>query len=63
MREIIEPGVTGFLADGLESAAAAVSLSAGLDRAAIREVAVRRFGASRMVDDYLAVYERMLAAP
>jgi glycosyltransferase involved in cell wall biosynthesis len=60
MREIIEPGVTGFLADGVEAAVAAVSRAAGLDRAAIREVAARRFGAARMVDDYLAVYERVL---
>lgn len=61
MRELIDPGVTGFLADGIESAAAAVERAAVLDRGAIREVAARRFGARRMVDDYLAVYERVLA--
>jgi hypothetical protein len=33
-----------------------------LDRAAIRRVAERRFGAARMVDEYLAVYERVMAA-
>jgi glycosyltransferase involved in cell wall biosynthesis len=62
MREIIEPGVTGFLVDGVDSAAAAVSRAAALDRSAIRDVAARRFGAERMVDDYLKVYERVLAA-
>jgi hypothetical protein len=35
---------------------------AGLDRAAIRRVAERRFSAARMVDDYLTVYQRMLRA-
>jgi len=60
MPEIIEPGVTGFLADGIDSAAAAVPAAAQLDRAAIRATAARRFSAARMVDEYLAVYERML---
>lgn len=59
MAEIIEPGVTGFLATGIESAAAAVPLAAQLDRSRIRAVAARRFSAARMVDDYLAVYERV----
>jgi hypothetical protein len=27
----------------------------------IRRVAERRFGAARMVDDYLAVYQRVMA--
>jgi glycosyltransferase involved in cell wall biosynthesis len=61
MTEIIEPAVTGFFADDVESAAAAVERAAKLDRASIRKVAERRFGASRMVDDYIAVYERVLA--
>jgi glycosyltransferase involved in cell wall biosynthesis len=62
MPEIIDAGKTGFLVDDVASAAAAVDVAAGLDRAAIRRVAERRFGAARMVDDYLAVYERVLAA-
>lgn len=62
MTEIIESGLTGFLADGVESAATMVERAARLDRAAIREVAARRFGVKRMVDDYLAVYERVIAA-
>jgi hypothetical protein len=54
--------VTGFLVDGVESAAAAVDLAAALDRGAVRRVAEGRFGAARMVDDYLAVYERLIGA-
>lgn len=62
MPEIVDAGVTGFLVDDVVSAAAAVDVAVGLDRAAIRRVAERRFGAARMVNDYLAVYERVLAA-
>jgi len=62
MPEVVDHGVTGFLVDGVASAAAAVESAAALDRAVIRSVAERRFGAARMVDDYLAVYERLLGA-
>jgi glycosyltransferase involved in cell wall biosynthesis len=61
MPEVVDEGVTGFLVDGEVSAAAAVDAAAALDRGAIRRVAERRFGAARMVDDYLAVYRRLLA--
>ena len=61
MPEVVDEGVTGFLVDGVASAAAAVDVAAALDRAAIRQVAERRFAAARMVDDYLAVYERVIA--
>jgi glycosyltransferase involved in cell wall biosynthesis len=59
MREIIDPFVTGFLVEDAASAAAAVEPAAKLDRAAIRQVAERRFGVRRMVDEYLSVYERI----
>jgi glycosyltransferase involved in cell wall biosynthesis len=62
MAEIIDVGVTGFLVDDVDGAAAAVERAARLDRGAIRRVAERRFGAARMVDEYLAVYQRVLGA-
>jgi glycosyltransferase involved in cell wall biosynthesis len=62
MAEIVDAGVTGFLVDGVEAAAAAVEVAARLDRAAIRRVAERRFGVARMVDGYLAVYQRLLGS-
>ena len=62
MAEIVDVGETGFLVDGVAAAAAAVEAAVRLDRAAIRRVAERRFGAGRMVDDYLTVYQRVLAA-
>jgi glycosyltransferase involved in cell wall biosynthesis len=60
MPELIEDGVTGVLADGVESAVAGVERAARFDRAACRRTAERRFSADRMVDDYLAVYEGLL---
>jgi glycosyltransferase involved in cell wall biosynthesis len=63
MPEIIDVGLTGFLVDDAQAAAAAVAAAVGLDRVAIRRVAERRFGAARMVDAYLSVYQNVLANP
>ena len=41
-------------------AADAVVAASALDRHAVRERAASRFGVERMVDDYLAVYERLV---
>ena len=60
MPELIDEGVTGFLVQDVATAVAAVPRAAALDRAVVREVAERRFGVDRMVDDYLAVYRRLL---
>jgi glycosyltransferase involved in cell wall biosynthesis len=61
MTEIIDDGTTGFLVDSVASAVRMVDAAAALDRVAIRRVAERRFGVDRMVDDYLAIYRRLLA--
>ncbi len=61
MPEVIDEGVTGFLAADVSSAAAAVAAAAGMDRAEVRERAVARFGVERMVAQYLAAYQRLLA--
>lgn len=61
MPEVIDTGLTGYLVADAEAAAAAVERSSALDRSAIRRTAERRFGAARMVDDYLVVYERLIA--
>ncbi len=63
MAEVIDQGVTGYLADDVESAVGAVSAAARLDRAGVSARARERFSASRMVSDYLRVYERLLAPP
>ena len=56
MPELIEDGVTGFLVDDIAAAVAALERAERLDRAAIREQAVARFGLDRMVDEYLEAY-------
>jgi len=61
MPEIIDEGTTGYLVSDVESAVAAVEPALRLDRVQIRRVAERRFGAERMVDDYVALYRKLLA--
>ncbi|WP_405142098.1 glycosyltransferase family 4 protein [Sphaerisporangium sp. NBC_01403] len=56
MSEVVDPGVTGFLADTIEEAVAAVSRIPEIDRAGCRAQAERRFGADRMVSGYLSIY-------
>jgi glycosyltransferase involved in cell wall biosynthesis len=62
MPEVVDEGVTGYLVRDVVAAAAAVDAAVALDRAAIRRVAERRFGAARMVEDYLALYRRVIGA-
>jgi glycosyltransferase involved in cell wall biosynthesis len=60
MPEVVDEGVTGYLAHDIESSVDAVQAAVRLDRAAVHARAVARFGADRMVDDYLRTYEALL---
>jgi len=60
MPELIVEGVNGCLVDDVAGAVLAVSRVAALDRAAIHDDAVLRFGRERMVDAYLEVYRGVL---
>ena len=60
MPELIDEGVTGFTVRDAAAAVEAVEHAAALDRAVVRAVAERRFSVERMVDDYLAIYRRLL---
>jgi glycosyltransferase involved in cell wall biosynthesis len=62
MRELIDVGVTGALVPDVASAAAAVAHVGRLNRQTIRTEAVSRFSRERMVDDYLSVYAKAIAA-
>ena len=62
MSEVVDPGQTGYLVTNAAEAANVVEAAAALDRAACRAVALERFSAGRMVDDYLRVYDDVLAA-
>ncbi|WP_404386334.1 glycosyltransferase family 4 protein [Knoellia locipacati] len=61
MPEVVDEGVTGFLVSGVDEAVPSVEVAAALDRRRCRERAVQRFGATRMVEDYLEVYAGVLA--
>jgi glycosyltransferase involved in cell wall biosynthesis len=60
LTETIEHGVDGFLVDDVAEAALAVEMVRDLDRAAIRARALERFSATRMVDEYEAIYRQLV---
>jgi glycosyltransferase involved in cell wall biosynthesis len=60
MPEIVRDGESGFLVDDVDGAVAAVRNVHDLDRAAVRASVEQRFDVQRMVDDYLALYRRIL---
>lgn len=61
MPEVVKDGLSGFLVDGVTQAIECVEPAAMLDRGAVRHWAEERFSADRMVDDYFALYQRILA--
>jgi len=60
MLEIVAPGVNGLLVESREAAVSAVADVDDLDRGLVRESVLDRFDATRMVDDYLALYRQIL---
>jgi glycosyltransferase involved in cell wall biosynthesis len=63
MPEIVDVGKTGYLVANVDEAVEAVERAVSLDRGVCRQLAKRRFAAGRMVDDYIRVYDDLLAAP
>lgn len=59
MRELIRPGVSGYLVSDVAGAVAAVGAARGLDRSGCRADATARFSADRMVDEYVELFERL----
>jgi glycosyltransferase involved in cell wall biosynthesis len=59
--ELVEPGVDGFVVDGVEAMAEALRAAASLDRRAIQGRARRRFSADRMAAQYCDVYAAAIA--
>ncbi|HEV3062876.1 MAG TPA: glycosyltransferase family 4 protein [Vicinamibacterales bacterium] len=62
VREVVDDGVTGLVFEDLEQMANDLSRVFNLDRRLVRERAVARFGAARMVDEYVRVYTRIVEA-
>lgn len=60
--EIIEPGVTGFIAESVEEAIALYPQTIALDRQRVRQRFCERFSAQCMARKYEALYERLLVA-
>ena len=58
--EVMEDGVTGFIVRELDDAAEAIRRVCNLSRARCREVFEKRFTATRMANNYLEVYERVI---
>jgi glycosyltransferase involved in cell wall biosynthesis len=54
--ELIENGLTGFVVDDIEAAAAALDRVPGLSRKVCRRVFEQRFSVERMARDYVSVY-------
>jgi glycosyltransferase involved in cell wall biosynthesis len=57
--EVLDPGITGFIASSIEEAAAVVPQAARLDRGRVRRRFEERFSAARMARDYLSVYRNL----
>jgi glycosyltransferase involved in cell wall biosynthesis len=55
--ELVDDGVTGGVFASTEALADGLPQVMSLDRAVVRAVAVDRFGADRMVDGYVSVYQ------
>jgi len=60
--EIIEVGITGAIVESVEEAIAALPVVIALDRKHIRQRFEKRFSATRMAKDYVAIYRSLLAA-
>ncbi len=59
--EIIDQGISGFVAKSPEEFPRAVVDAIALDRARVHQQAERRFSAERMARDYVRVYERFIS--
>jgi glycosyltransferase involved in cell wall biosynthesis len=57
--EVVDEGVTGFIVNSQEEAVEAVKKLQTLSRKKCREVFEHRFSATRMANDYLAIYESL----
>jgi glycosyltransferase involved in cell wall biosynthesis len=62
VREVVDEGVTGLIFNDLEEMARGLTRVFDLDRRRVHERAVARFGTQRMVDEYIAVYTRIVEA-
>jgi len=62
VREVVDEGITGMVFQDLEQMTNDLPRVFDLDRRRVREQAVARFGVARMVNEYIAVYTRIVEA-
>jgi glycosyltransferase involved in cell wall biosynthesis len=62
VREVVDEGVTGLIFNDLEEMVRGLPRVFDLDRRRVHDRAVARFGTKRMVDEYIAVYTRIVEA-
>ena len=60
VEEVVENGLTGYHAGVIDALAELVPRALELDRRAVRERAMARFGFRQMVEDYLSLYHSLL---
>lgn len=58
--EIVDDGETGFIVHSPDEMARAIAQAGHLSRRLCRERAIERFDSRRMIEDYLALYRRMV---
>ena len=61
VREVVEPGVTGFIVKTEEEAVSALARIDTIDRARVRARFEVRFTATRMAEDYVTLYRQQIA--
>lgn len=59
VREVIEPGVSGYIVHNVEEAAVAVHNVSALSRAGVRAAFEARFTVARMARDYVRIYQSL----
>jgi len=62
VREVVDEGVTGLIFNDLEEMVRGLPRVFDLDRQRVHAQAVARFGTNRMVEEYIAVYKRIVEA-
>ena len=62
VREVVDDGITGIVFENLDDLTDGLDRVLVLNRRRVRDHAVARFGIDRMVDEYVAVYRRIIEA-
>jgi glycosyltransferase involved in cell wall biosynthesis len=58
--EVIDTGVNGIIVDGFEDAVHAVEKVSSLSRKKCREIFESRFTVSKMAQNYIRIYEKLI---